>query len=101
VVRGRIGFAGGLISDDLGMEALEGAPAARARAAIEAGCDVALYCAGDLAASAAVCDAAGPVGAATRARVTAARDWVARHRQAGLDLAVLEAERAGLVEAVA
>lgn len=51
IIRGRIGFRGLLLSDDLDMQALDryGGPAARARAVLDAGCDVALYCAGDLA----------------------------------------------------
>ena len=50
VIRGSIGFRGLLISDDLCMKALTGAPAARARAALDAGCDVVLHCSGELAA---------------------------------------------------
>lgn len=48
-VRQDIGFDGFLVSDDLDMEALAGYGAieARALASIEAGCDAALYCAGD------------------------------------------------------
>ncbi len=46
VIRGRIGFEGVLVTDDLAMHALTGTPAERARAALEAGCDIALYCAG-------------------------------------------------------
>lgn len=51
IIRGRIGFRGLLLSDDLDMQALAryGGPAARARAVLDAGCDAALYCAGDLA----------------------------------------------------
>jgi beta-N-acetylhexosaminidase len=49
VIRGLIGFKGILVSDDLAMQALTGSPAARAVAAIEAGCDIALYCPGDMA----------------------------------------------------
>jgi len=51
VIRGMLGFAGTLISDDLAMHALTGTPATRACAALAAGCDIALYCAGDLAAN--------------------------------------------------
>ena len=47
-IRGSIGFDGLLISDDLCMEALSGGPAARARAALEAGCDAVLHCNGKL-----------------------------------------------------
>ncbi len=51
VIRGRIGFNGFLVSDDLDMEALAGfgSIAERAALSVEAGCDAALYCAGDLA----------------------------------------------------
>jgi beta-N-acetylhexosaminidase len=56
-IRGVIGFKGTLVSDDLAMEALSGPPAARAVAAMEAGCDLALYCPGDLAGSQAILEA--------------------------------------------
>lgn len=46
VIRGRIGFEGLLMSDDLGMQALGGSLAERARSALAAGCDIALHCAG-------------------------------------------------------
>lgn len=51
VIRGQLGFDGFLVSDDLDMEALAayGDVPARALASIEAGCDAALYCAGDFA----------------------------------------------------
>ena len=48
-IRGAIGFGGLLISDDLCMDALSGSPGARARAALDAGCDAVLHCNGDLA----------------------------------------------------
>ena len=48
VVRGRIGFDGWLMSDDIGMQALTCGFEERARRAIGAGCDVALHCSGDL-----------------------------------------------------
>ena len=46
VIRGRIGFDGLLMSDDLGMSALGGTLADRASGAFGAGCDIALHCAG-------------------------------------------------------
>lgn len=49
VIRGEIGFDGWLISDDLSMKALSGGFEDRARAALDAGCDVVLHCNGDLA----------------------------------------------------
>jgi beta-N-acetylhexosaminidase len=48
VIRGALGFEGLLMSDDLCMRALAGEPGDRARAALQAGCDVVLHCNGDL-----------------------------------------------------
>ncbi len=48
IIRGRIGFRGALISDDLSMKALGGTFEFRARAAIAAGCDLVLHCNGRL-----------------------------------------------------
>jgi beta-N-acetylhexosaminidase len=46
IIRGRIGFDGFLMSDDLGMHALSGDFGARARGVVDAGCDVGLHCSG-------------------------------------------------------
>lgn len=46
VVRGRIGFEGLLMSDDIGMQALSGGMAERTSAVLAAGCDIALHCSG-------------------------------------------------------
>ncbi|MDX1292973.1 MAG: beta-N-acetylhexosaminidase [Hyphomonas sp.] len=48
VIRGRIGFDGLLMTDDLGMRALGGSLSERGHAAIAAGCDVLLHCSGFL-----------------------------------------------------
>jgi beta-N-acetylhexosaminidase len=48
VIRGRIGFDGLLMTDDLGMKALGGTLTERAHASIAAGCDVLLHCSGFL-----------------------------------------------------
>lgn len=48
VIRGRIGFDGFLMSDDLGMHALAGDFGHRAAGVVAAGCDVALHCSGDM-----------------------------------------------------
>jgi len=48
IIRGRIGFDGFLMSDDIGMHALSGDFGQRARGVVEAGCDVALHCSGDM-----------------------------------------------------
>ena len=70
VIRGWMGFDGLLLSDDLCMSALSGTPGARARAALDAGCDVALHCNGTFEELVAVAEAAGSMteAAQTRAR---------------------------------
>jgi beta-N-acetylhexosaminidase len=57
LIRGRIGFKGVLVSDDLAMGALSGTPAERATRALAAGCDIALYCPGDFEGNSAVLEA--------------------------------------------
>lgn len=96
VIRGRIGFGGVLVTDDLNMRALSGPPGALAAAALAAGCDIALHCSGVTGDSAAVLDALGPAPPRTLARLAAARALAARRRQR-LDPAALMAERATLL----
>ncbi|HZU51115.1 MAG TPA: glycoside hydrolase family 3 N-terminal domain-containing protein, partial [Sphingomicrobium sp.] len=48
IIRQRIGFDGFLMSDDLGMEALDSDFGARAAGVVAAGCDVALHCSGKM-----------------------------------------------------
>ncbi len=96
VIRGRIGFRGVLVSDDLAMGALSGAPAERALAALAAGCDLALYCAGDLAASTALLAACPDIGPDAAARLAAGRAMAARARLP-VDAAAFAAERDGLL----
>jgi beta-N-acetylhexosaminidase len=72
IIRGAIGFGGCLLSDDLGMQALDGGLGERARRALEAGCDLALHCNGDAVEMRAVAEAAGPLSAAAAGRLGAA-----------------------------
>lgn len=94
VIRGRIGFAGVLVSDDLAMKALRGAPGALAAAAVAAGCDLALYCPGDIDGNRDVLDAVPALGAAGMARMAAA---AAMARPVLGDVSALAAERAALL----
>jgi beta-N-acetylhexosaminidase len=71
-IRGAIGFQGLLISDDLSMNALKGGLGERTRAALAAGCDVALHCNGDPREMASVIDAAPPLAGQALARAKAA-----------------------------
>jgi len=92
IIRGRIGFRGVLVSDDLAMHALTGTPAARATACLAAGCDLALYCPGDLPGTEAVLTTVPPVTPEAAARLAAARS-LARRRRLALDPTRLLAER--------
>jgi beta-N-acetylhexosaminidase len=72
IIRGRIGFDGWLMSDDLGMEALEGDFGERAAGVLAAGCDVALHCSGDMAEMVAVAGAVSPMHPESEARLARA-----------------------------
>ena len=74
IIRGRIGFEGVLVTDDLAMKALTGAPADLARQALAAGCDIALYCSGEFAPTAELLARCPPLTEAAAARLAAARD---------------------------
>jgi beta-N-acetylhexosaminidase len=91
-IRGRIGFQGVLVTDDLTMRALAGAPGALARAAIAAGCDLALHCSGEPAASEEVLRAVPKISDAAQARLAASRA-LARAKRQELDAGMLAAER--------
>ena len=71
IIRGRIGFGGVLVSDDLAMRALDGLPGALAAAAVAAGCDLALHCTGVLAETEAVLAGVPDVAAPTLDRMAA------------------------------
>ena len=100
VLRDRLALRGVVVSDDLAMAAVarRGAPGEVARAALAAGCDVAMHCGGALDDSAAVLRACPPMPADARARIDHARLVAASCRQA-LDVGALAAERDGLLRA--
>jgi len=72
-IRREISFDGVLLSDDLGMKALGGAPIERARAALAAGCDVALHCDGVLETSRELLAGLPALGGAARRRLGESR----------------------------
>jgi len=94
VIREEIGFAGLLMTDDIGMQALSGSYAERARASIAAGCDVVLHCNGTRAEFEETVAAAGALSPAAVLRADAALRW--RRAPAEADLAALAAEFDGL-----
>ena len=68
-IRGELGVQGLLFSDDLAMQALAGDPADRALAALEAGCDLALFCPGRIDDNRAVLQAVPPLAPSLLARL--------------------------------
>lgn len=72
VIRGEIGFQGALMSDDLSMHALGGDFSSRAKAVLDAGCDLVLHCNGDMDEMKAVVAGCRPLEGEALARVSAA-----------------------------
>lgn len=97
VIREEIGFGGLLLTDDLNMQALSGDLAQRTRAAMAAGCDIALHCKGDMAEMAQVAAEAGDLRPDSRARALAA--LACRRAPDAVDIAALEADLRGLMAA--
>jgi beta-N-acetylhexosaminidase len=72
VIRELIGLTGLVMSDDIGMAALAGPFASRAAAVIDAGCDVALHCSGELDEMREVAKAVPPLGGESAERFASA-----------------------------
>jgi beta-N-acetylhexosaminidase len=90
------GFNGVLVTDDLAMQALTGSPADNAVAALAAGCDIALYCSGQLDPTEALLAACPEISPVSLKRFRAARA-MAERRRIPLDTPVLAAERDALL----
>jgi beta-N-acetylhexosaminidase len=95
VIRGEIGFDGLLMTDDLGMEALSGTPADRARRSLDAGIDIVLHCNGKLDQMRAVAGVVGPLDGVAADRAARALTW--RRVPAPLDEPAARAELAELL----
>lgn len=78
VIRDRIGFDGFLMSDDIDMKALSGAPGQKAAAAVGAGCDVALDCWGRMNEMVEIAGAVGDLSADGHRRLASAMASVGR-----------------------
>jgi beta-N-acetylhexosaminidase len=72
VIRGAIGFAGPLLTDDLSLGALGGSLGERAERARAAGCDIAVHCNGQQDEMSDVLEAAGPLEGAAASRAAQA-----------------------------
>ena len=95
LIREEIGFDNLIMTDDLSMKALRGSHVESTRAALAAGCDVALYCNQPLADRMAVAEAAGEMTAA--AQVRAERALTMRRAPDAVDIPALESELEALL----
>ncbi|MEX5564024.1 beta-N-acetylhexosaminidase [Pseudophaeobacter sp. 1A16562] len=94
-IRKGIGFDGLIMTDDISMKALQGAPADIAGQSRAAGCDIVLLCNADLAVRTQVAEAAGTLDEVGQNR--ALRAIAARKTPAALDIEAAEAELAALM----
>jgi len=99
IIRGRIGFEGWLMSDDLGMEALSGDAGTRAAGVVAAGCDVALHCSGKMEEMVLVAAAVPPMSPDGEARLARAMATILVEDD-GVDLAAALAKRDALLALV-
>ena len=95
IIRGRIGFDGLLISDDVSMHALSGDYGERAAAIYAAGCDIVLHCNGRAEEMLAVADAAPELAGFSGER--AARALRARREPVPFDRAAAREEYRALL----
>ncbi len=98
VIRGRIGFDGLLLTDDLSMRALSGTLGARTSAAFAAGCDIALHCNGKLDEMEAVAGASPPLQGAAERRANAALSRL-KTRPDNVDVAEARARFSAMIAA--
>ena len=94
IIRGRIGFDGLLMTDDIDMKALSGTAAGKAAGAIAAGCDLVLDCWARMDEMTAIADRLGPISDRARARLDSAMASVGQPQG---DMADLLAKRDALL----
>ena len=100
IIRGKIGFDGLLITDDLDMEALSGTVPERAEKSVAAGCDIALNCWAKLDDMTGICERLPAMSDLTKARLERTLSFT-RLDDAGGDQAALIAKRDALLALVA
>jgi len=94
MLRKELGFDGLLMTDDISMEALGGAVEERCAKSLEAGCDIALHCNGDIAEMQAIAAMCGTLTDAAAERAETALSM--RSEPTPIDISALEAELAAL-----
>ncbi|UZK70635.1 beta-hexosaminidase [Sphingomonas sp. S1-29] len=99
VIRGRIGFDGLLMSDDIDMKALSGSAGDKAAGVLAAGCDVVLDCWGRMGEMVDIAGRVGDITPQARERLDRAMAWRTAAMVEG-DLAELTAKRDSLLALV-
>lgn len=99
IIRGKIGFDGLLMTDDLDMEALSGTVPERAERAVAAGCDIALNCWAKLDDMTGICERLPTMGAKGQARLERALSFTRLDGASG-DQGALLAKRDALLALV-
>lgn len=97
-IRQEIGFSGVLVSDDVSMSALGGDIGDRADQCLNAGCDIALHCNGDMAEMTSVATRIDTVPAGTLARLSSCLPWMING--SSFDRAEVMAQLEGLIASV-
>ncbi len=95
VIRGFIGFAGLLMSDDVSMGALSGTIGQRSAAALAAGCDIILHCNGNIEEMEEVADNTSELKGVSAQRADAA--LATRRRPSDMDLSTARVEFARIL----
>lgn len=95
IIREDIGFDGLLMTDDSSMKALAGSPSEVTKAALDAGCDVVLYCNADLNVRSEVAQTAGELS--VRGQERAEHALSLRKTSAPLDIQAAEDELSALM----
>ncbi len=101
IIRGRIGFEGLLMSDDLDMKALKGDLPSIAAGVVEAGCDLALNCWAKMDDMIGIATALPDINAVSRARLDRAMATIASGPEAPEPLETLLARRDALLAVMA
>ena len=90
IIRGRIGFDGLLMSDDLDMKALKGDIPSLAAGVVEAGCDLALNCWARMDEMVGIAERLPDISDLSRARLDRAMATIAGHAEGGEEDGLLE-----------
>jgi len=98
-IRGEIGFDGLLMTDDLSMKALSGTMATRAKASLDAGCDLLLHCNGDMMEMTEIAEADIKASSALTSRLDKIRESVKSPK--GLDIEAIELRYKQIIETTA